>query len=215
MLKLAVITETSTAAKNKDILGALDGLGHTVFNVGMKGTGGEGELTTVETGLMSALALHLGCVDFVIGGCGTGQGYMNSVLQYPGIVCGLINSPLDAWLFSQINAGNCVSLALNKGYGWAGEIKLRHIFQRLFENEAGLGYPEARKEAQGAIREEQKRVSQTTHHPFPDVLRLLDIELIKRVLQFDGFYHFLVEYGDSYGYLYECIVELGREIGIE
>ncbi len=42
-------------------------------------------------------------------------------MQYPGVSCGLIADPLDAWLFSMINAGNCISLALNKGYGWAGE----------------------------------------------------------------------------------------------
>lgn len=42
--------------------------------------------------------------------------------------CGLIQSPLDAWLFGQINGGNCISLALNFGYGWATDINLWFVF---------------------------------------------------------------------------------------
>jgi hypothetical protein len=32
-------------------------------------------------------------VDFVVGGCGTGLGYLNAVMQYPGVVCGHLLSP--------------------------------------------------------------------------------------------------------------------------
>ncbi len=74
---------------------------------------------------MSALLLNLKAVDFVVGGCGTGLGYLNAVMQYPGVFCGHLLTPLDAFLFARINAGNCVSLALNQGYGWAGDVNLR------------------------------------------------------------------------------------------
>jgi len=80
-------------------------------------------------------------------------------MQYPGVVCGLITDPLDAWLFSQINAGNCVSLALNKGYGWAGEINLRFVFEKLFQDKTGSGYPEQAKESQENSRRELARIS--------------------------------------------------------
>ena len=97
---------------------------------------------------MAALLLNLRAVDFVVGGCGTGLGFLNSVMQYPGVFCGHLLSPLDAFLFARINAGNCVSLALNQGYGWAGEVNLRLMFDALFTPEAGSGYPPQRAEPQ-------------------------------------------------------------------
>jgi len=114
-MKIAVINEISAADRNADILKALEGRGHEVLNLGNTKSGEQPELLYIHTGLMSALLLQLKAVDFVIGGCGTGLGYLNSVMQYPGVFCGHLLSPLDAWLFARINAGNCVSLALNQG----------------------------------------------------------------------------------------------------
>lgn len=102
-MKIAVINETSAAAKNADVLAALEGRGHEIINAGMTEPGATPEMTYIHTGLLSALLLNTGRVDFVVGGCGTGQGYLNSVLQYPNVGCGLIQTPLDAWLFGQID----------------------------------------------------------------------------------------------------------------
>ena len=124
-MKVAVINEVSCAARNRDILDALEGYGHEVLNIGMKGLNNEPVLTFIETGLLSALALNLQIADFVIGGCGTGQGYVNSALLYPGVACGHLLTPLDAWMFIQINSGNCISLALNEGYGWGSDQNLK------------------------------------------------------------------------------------------
>lgn len=74
-MKIAVINETSAADRNADILAALDGLGHEVFNVGMRHNGEKPELTYIHTGFLGALLLNTGRVDFVVGGCGTGQGF--------------------------------------------------------------------------------------------------------------------------------------------
>ena len=38
---------------------ALEGMGHEVFNLGMKNVDGEPDLTYMETGLMTAIALNL------------------------------------------------------------------------------------------------------------------------------------------------------------
>ncbi len=140
-MKIAVINEISAADKNADILRALEDRGHSVLNLGNTRSSDSPALLYIHTGLMSALLLHLKAVDFVIGGCGTGLGYLNSVMQYPGVFCGHLLTPLDAFLFARINAGNCVSLALNQGYGWAGEVNLRLIFDALFTPETGSGYP--------------------------------------------------------------------------
>ena len=186
-MKIAVINETSAADKNKDILVALEGKGHEIINAGMTKSGAEPELTYIHTGLLSAILLNLKKVDLVVGGCGTGQGFLNSVMQYPDVFCGLIQNPLDAWLFGQINGGNCISLALNFGYGWAGDTNLKFIFDRLFSLEAfGLGYPPHRQASQQQSRRTLEGVSVTTHKSFTEIVSALDDAVVLPVLDYPG-----------------------------
>lgn len=186
-MKIAVINETSAADKNADILKALEGRGHTIINAGMTKTGASPELTYIHTGLMSAILINLEIVDFVIGGCGTGQGYLNAVMQYPGMFCGHIMSGLDAWLFTQINGGNCISLVLNQGYGWASDVNLRMIFDSLFSVESGSGYPPHRQESQRASRKSLSEVSYVTHHTMAKIIKTLPRNILAPVLTFPGF----------------------------
>jgi hypothetical protein len=86
-------------------------------------------------------------------------------LQYSGVVCGYILTPLDAWLFTQINRGNCISLALNQGYGWAGDINLKFIFDRIFSVEKGSDYPAHRKEPHQAAAVHWRRFQQNNPPP--------------------------------------------------
>jgi len=183
---VAVINETSAADKNTDILAALEGRWHTVENAGMQKSGAKPELTYIQTGLLAAMLLNLKRVDFVVGGCGTGQGFQCSVMQYPGVFCGHILNSLDAWLFMQINGGNCISLALNQGYGWAGDINLRFIFDRLFSVERGSGYPPFRKDSQQESRQNLTIISQVAHTSFTDIIRNLPDQIILPVLNFPG-----------------------------
>ena len=186
-MKIAVINETSSADKNQDVLTALADRGHEIINAGMTQSGASPEMTYINTGLLSALLLNLKKVDLVVGGCGTGQGYINSALQYPNVFCGLIQSPLDAWLFGQINGGNCISLALNFGYGWAGDINLQFIFDRLFSlAEFGKGYPPHREESQQASRKTLEAVSVSSHKSMAEIVSSLDDSVIKPVLDFPG-----------------------------
>jgi ribose 5-phosphate isomerase RpiB len=191
-MKIAVVTEGSTKTRNGEVLQALDGLGHEVFNLGMKNVEGEPDLTYMETGLMSALALNLQAADFVVGGCGTGQGYMNSVLQYPGTACGLLVDTVDAFLFSQVNAGNCVSLPLNKGYGnLGGGLNLSFVFRELFSKPWGEGYPPARREIQIGARKKLAGLSLDAHKPMKEILSVMDRETVSRALSFPGFLDFI------------------------
>ncbi len=183
-MRIAVVNETSSADRNKDIISALDGRGHKILNIGMEKSGEKPELSYIETGLMSAIVLNLDIVDFVVGGCGTGQGYLESVMQYPGVICGHILNDLDAWLFIKINGGNCISLALNQGYGWAAEINLRFIFEKIFDTEPGSGYPIHRKEPQAKYRRILKSISKYTHYNFAEIINKLPNELIKPVLNY-------------------------------
>ncbi len=185
-MKIAVINETSAADRNADILAALQGRGHEIINAGMKKNGELPELTYIHTGLQAALLLHLKRVDFVVGGCGTGQGFLNSVMQYPGVFCGHIMNSLDAWLFAQINAGNCISLALNQGYGWAGDVNLRLIFDQLFSVEFGAGYPPHRSQPQKQFRETLVEVNQFTHLSMAEIIATLPDAIVRPALNYAG-----------------------------
>ena len=167
-------------------MAALDGRGHEVLNAGMTSPGEKPQLLYIHTGLISAILLNLERVDFVVSGCGTGQGYLNAVMQYPGVFCGHIVNALDAWLFTQINGGNCISLALNQGYGWAADVNLRFIFDRIFSVERGSGYPAHREVPQREARLTLEAVSQLTHRPSAETISTLPDQVIRPAIEFPG-----------------------------
>jgi ribose 5-phosphate isomerase RpiB len=185
-MKIAVLNETSAADRNADILHALEGRGHEVINAGMTKNGTQPELTYIHTGFLAALLLNAHRVDYVVGGCGTGQGFLNSVMQYPGVSCGHILTPLDAWLFTQINGGNCISLMLNQGYGWAGDVNLRMIFDQIFSVSPGIGYPPHRAESQKISRETLANISVTVHKSLAEILAQLPKEVVLPALTYPG-----------------------------
>ena len=208
-MRIAVVNEVSACAKNGDILAAIEASvpGAEILNLGMSDPEGRPQLTYMHTGLISAIILHAGWCDFVVGGCGTGQGYLNSVMQYPGIFCGLIQEPLDAWLFSQINGGNCVSLALNKGYGWAGDIELRYIIEKLFCDVPGQGYPLHRRDVQQVSRNLLITANHAAHRDFRDILPALDPAILGPVLGHAPFMECMEEYAQP-GELKELILKM-------
>ena len=181
-MKIAVINEVSASPRNADIVEALKSTADAeILNIGMKDPEEEPQLTYIHTSYMAALLLNTGACDMVISGCGTGQGFLNAVLQFPGVTCGLIADPLDAWLFSQINGGNCVSLPLNKGYGWAADMNLKYIFEKLFSDPSGGGYPPARSESQAESRAMLKRISETTHQDLLTIILKSDKEILHTI----------------------------------
>ncbi len=195
-MRIAVVNEVSARDKNRLILEALESIDAEVYNIGMSDAD-EPELTYIHTGLIAALALAAGAADFVIGGCGTGQGFMLSAMQYPGVYCGLITNPLDAWLFSQINGGNCASLALNKGFGWAGDISLRYIFDKLFCDEPGKGYPPHRSESQRQSRETLSSINGVTHKDFLTIIDSLDKAILNTAFDHSAFADLIERFADK------------------
>lgn len=191
-MKIAVINEVSASPKNPDIIAGLKHATNAeIVNVGMTNPEQQPQLTYIHTSYMAAILLNTGAVDFVVGGCGTGQGFMNAVLQFPKVTCGLIIDPLDAWLFSQINGGNCISLPLNKGYGWAADINLKYIFEKLFSDAAGGGYPVQRAESQAASRSILSRMSDITHHDIITILNNSDKDILKHLAATESFMNVL------------------------
>jgi ribose 5-phosphate isomerase RpiB len=191
-MKIAVINEGSTKQRNSDVLKALDGLGHQVYNLGMKNVEGESDLTYMDTGFLSALLLNLKAVDFVVGGCGTGQGYMNAVLQFPGTGCGLLLDPVDAFLWAQVNAGNCLSLCLNKGYSLGADVNLKYLLKIALDPALfGKGYPPARGELQIGARKRLEKLSLDAHKPMAEILDVMDGEIVRKALAFPGVRDFI------------------------
>ncbi|MEM1188802.1 MAG: RpiB/LacA/LacB family sugar-phosphate isomerase [Pseudomonadota bacterium] len=147
-MKIALIIENSQAAKSDVVHTALknvvEPLGHEVHHYGMYSAEDSASLTYVMNGLLAGILLNSKAADFVVTGCGTGVGSMLACNSMPGVFCGLIIDPTDAFLFGQINDGNAMSMPYAKGFGWAAELNLEDCYRKLFEHERGVGYPKER-----------------------------------------------------------------------
>lgn len=147
-MRIALIMENSQAAKNDIVYNALKGVaeakGHTVDNYGMYSAEDNEQLTYVQNGILAAILINSGAADFVVTGCGTGEGAMIALNSFPGVLCGHVVDPSDAYMFMQVNDGNAIALPFAKGFGWGAELNLQYVFEKLFEGEPGGGYPKER-----------------------------------------------------------------------
>ena len=195
-MKIALINDNSQSSKNVLIYKALksvcDKYNYEVINIGMKDENDK-PITYVEEGLMAAILLNSGAADFVVTGCGTGEGAMLALNSFPNVYCGLITDPTSAYLFSQINGGNAVSLAYAYNFGWGSEITLENIFNELFREPIGGGYPKERAVSERNNREILKKVKNVTTRPLLDSLKDIDKELIEHICQNEVFMKSLEE----------------------
>ena len=182
-MRIALINENSQAAKNSLIYSELkkvaDQHGYEVDNYGMYSADDPNSITYVQCGILAAILLNSGAVDFVVTGCGTGEGAMLGCNAFPGVQCGHIVDPADAFMFSQINAGNAVAFPFAKGFGWGAEINLRYMFERLFEVAPGGGYPPERVEPEQRNKKILDAVNEVTHRDMVTILKELDPALAK------------------------------------
>ena len=190
-MKIALINENSQGAKNpiieKSLKKVVEPMGFTVDNYGMYTAEDEAQLTYVQVGILAAVLLNSGAADYVITGCGTGEGAMLACNSFPGVICGHVEDALDAYTFAQINDGNAISLPFAKGYGWGGDLNLEYIFEKLFCEESGQGYPRER-----AVPEQRNKrilddVKKVTYRELTDILMELDRELVKGALAGEHF----------------------------
>lgn len=190
-MKIALISENSQAAKNGIIHDALtavaEPLGHQVFNYGMYTPEDSASLTYVMNGLLTGILLNSKAADFVVTGCGTGMGSMLACNAMPGVFCGLVIDPTDAFLFSQINAGNAISMPYAKGFGWAAELNLQDCYRKLFETEPGLGYPKERAAIMATNRGILADLKTATCHDILTVLQTVDQDLLRAAIAGEKF----------------------------
>lgn len=142
-MKIAVIQGSSQKEKNGLLYActrrAVEGR-HEVVNFGVF-PGEAAEYSYVETAVLVSLLLSSGAVDFAVTGCSSGQGMMLACNSLPGVLCGYVPTPQDAFLFGRINGGNAASFPLGLGFGWLGELNMQYTLDRLFDGDFGTGYP--------------------------------------------------------------------------
>ena len=197
-MKIALINENSQAAKNAMIYGALkkvaDKHGFEVFNYGMYSAEDEAQLTYVQNGILACVLLNSGAADYVVTGCGTGEGAMLACNSFPGVICGHVTDPLDAYTFAQVNDGNAIAMNFALKSGWGAELNLEYNFEKLFSEPSGQGYPRERavpEQRNKKILDEVKKV--TYKQDVVEILENLDQDLVKGALSGE---HFL-EYFDA------------------
>ena len=190
-MRIALMNENSQGAKNpmieKSLRKVVEPMGFTVDNYGMYSADDEAQLTYVQVGILAAVLLNSGAADYVITGCGTGEGAMLACNSFPGVICGHVEDALDAYTFAQINDGNAISLPFAKGFGWGGDLTLEYIFEKLFCEESGQGYPRERAVPEQRNKKILDEVKKVTYRDFTDILMEMDRELVKGALAGEHF----------------------------
>ena len=185
-MTIAMMNEFSQASKNAIVLAQLkdvvEPMGHTVYNTGMDRDEDPYYLTYLNLGVQAALLLNSGAVDFVVTGCGTGQGALMALNSFPGVVCGYCIEPTDAYLFLQINNGNAQAIPYAKGFGWGAELNIHTMFEKAFGSPKGMGYPPERKESQNRNAKNLFVMKEATCKSLLDGLKAIDQDILKKSL---------------------------------
>ena len=190
-MKIALINENSQCAKNEMIFNSLNKVatefGHSVLNFGTYNAEDSCQLTYVEVGLLTAILLNTRTVDFVVTGCGTGEGACLACNAFPNVLCGHIVDPSDAYMFMQINDGNAVSFPFAKGFGWGAELNLEYCFREMFAHPAGNGYPKERVVPEQRNKKILDQVKSITHHDMIHILKNIDQEFLRHTISGKNF----------------------------
>ena len=182
-MRIGIIQASSQADKNGMIFRAVRkyAADSEVINFGCNAEDGI-RYSYIEISLLAGMLLAGKAVDFIVTGCSSGQGMMLACNSFPGVLCGYVPTPADAYLFAQINNGNAVSLPLGEEYTWAGCENLEATIEKLFSEPFGQGYPKkeaSRKLKDTALLKEMRAKSQTDVITF---LNSLDPELRRKIL---------------------------------
>ena len=167
-----------------------------VINFGCNGSENE-SYSYIEISVMIGLLLASGSVDFIVTGCSSGQGMMLACNSMPGVLCGYIPSPEDAYLFAQINNGNAVSLPLGEEYSWRGYDNFDLTLKKLFSEPFGQGYPKS--EAERKLKDTQllKDIRKKSQIGFNELFESLDDDMIRKVLTKKDVIRFVLENGNN------------------
>ncbi|MCR4729770.1 MAG: RpiB/LacA/LacB family sugar-phosphate isomerase [Saccharofermentans sp.] len=195
-MKIAVIQASSQSGKNELILRTVKkyAADAEVINFGCFGNE-EQKYSYIEISILIGILLSCKAVDLVVTGCSSGQGMMLACNNMPGVLCGYIPTPMDAYLFAQINDGNAVSLPLGEEYTWAGEENLDKTIARLFSEPFGQGYPKSEAERKLADTRLLKNIRNSSQVKMTELLKTLEKPLLDKVLSKKDVVEYVLENG--------------------
>lgn len=197
-MKIGIIQASSQAAKNQMLFDTVKkyAANDEVLNFGC--TENEPErYSYVEISVLAGTLLASGAVDFIVTGCSSGQGMMLACNSFPGVLCGYAPSPMDAYLFVQINHGNAISLPLGEEYTWAGFENFENTIAKVFSEPFGQGYPKseaARKAKDTRILKEIRCKSQRSA---AELLDSLDKPFIAHIMQKQDVIQYILQHGKA------------------
>ena len=195
-MKIAVIQASSQSGKNELIVRMVEkyAADAEVINFGCFGNE-EQKYSYIEISILVGLLLSSKAVDLVVTGCSSGQGMMLACNNMPGVLCGYIPTPMDAYLFAQINDGNAVSLPLGEEYTWAGEENLDKTIAKLFSEPFGQGYPKSEAERKLEDTRLLKSIRSTSQIKMTELLKTLEKPLLYKVLSKKDVVEYVLENG--------------------
>lgn len=190
-MRIALINENSQAGKNglieKSLKKIVEPMGHTVYNYGMYTPDDACQITYVKAGLLAAILLNAGAADYVVTGCGTGEGAMLACNSFPNVLCGHVVDPSDGFMFAQINDGNALALPFAKGFGWGAELNLEMVFTQTFGFGSGNGYPPERVVPEQRNKKILDQVKAVTHKDMLSILHEIDQDFLKETVSGERF----------------------------
>ena len=184
-MRIGLVNGSRQSSKNNAVFNILKNIAnkynHEVINFGAYDE--KDNLTYVQSGIYTAILLNSGAVDFVVTGCSSGQGVMIVSNSFPNVICGHIENELDAYMFMQVNAGNAVSIPFLDEMNSDFEL----IFENLFKEEKGNGYPKERKEIQETHRILIDNIKSKTYRDFMSIVTDIDKDLLSGIVRSEGF----------------------------
>ena len=195
-MRIAVIQASSQVAKNELIYSVVKkyAAGAEVINFGCFGNE-DNKYSYIEISVLVGLLLSSKSVDLVVTGCSSGQGMMLACNNMPGVLCGYIPTPMDAYLFAQINDGNAVSLPLGEEYTWAGEENLDKTIAKLFSEPFGQGFPKSEAERKLEDTRLLKSIRSSSQIKMTELLKTLEKPLLYKVLSKKDVVEYVLENG--------------------
>ncbi len=195
-MKIGIIQASSQAGKNKLIFDTVKkyAAGSEIINFGCAEDEPD-RYSYIEISVLAGMLLSSGAVDFIVTGCSSGQGMMLACNSFPGVLCGYAPTPMDAYLFAQINNGNAVSLPLGEEYTWAGYENFDATVAKLFSEPFGQGYP--RGEAARKLRDTEllKQIRRSSQRTAAELLESLDGDFVQSILRKQDVISYILEHG--------------------
>ncbi|MDO5138082.1 MAG: RpiB/LacA/LacB family sugar-phosphate isomerase [Oscillospiraceae bacterium] len=197
-MRLAVIQASSQAEKNELLFDTVNkyAADSEVINFGCR-PDEEEQYSYIDVSIMVGLLLASEAVDFVVTGCSSGQGMMLACNSMPGVICGYAPTPMDAYLFCQINNGNAISVPLGEEYTWAGRENLEATIAKLFSEPFGQGYPRSEADRKLLDTERLKAIRNMSQTGFVCLMEKLDTAAIQKIMTKRDVVSFILEHGST------------------